>query len=327
MLVLVARAFSVILAWALVFASPAAAQTFPDKRLTMIVPWPAGAGTDAMARLIAQKMSQSMGQPIVVENKTGANGMLGADAIAKAKPDGYTIGIATADTHAINPSLYRSLPYNAVSDFTPITLFAKQPLILVVHPSVPATSVAELVALAKAKPGTLNYGSWGVGSTVHVTMELFRQKTGADLVHVPYRGLAPALTDFVSGKFDLMFAGPSSMLPNIVTGKLRGLASSTAQRTEIFRDFPTLIEAGVPDFDVTTWFGIVGPAGIPPDIVARLNAEILKALATPEVSDFITGVVGQGPVGGTPQEFATFQQADLVRWREVIRLSGTRAEQ
>lgn len=323
---LLARLFG-LLALAGLLAAPASAQTFPDKRLTMIVPWPAGAGTDAMARLIAQKMSQSMGQPIVVENKTGANGMLGADAIAKAKPDGYTIGIATADTHAINPGLHASLPYDAARDFTPITLFAKQPLILVVHPSVPATSVAELIALAKARPGTLNYGSWGVGSTVHVTMELFRQKTGVDVVHVPYRGLAPALADFVSGKYELMFSGPSSMLPHIATGKLRGLASSTAERTQVFRDFPTLIEAGVPDFDVTTWFGIVGPAGIPPEIVARLNAEVLKALATQEVTEFVTGIVGQGPIGSTPEEFGTFQRAEMARWKDVVRAAGVRPEQ
>jgi tripartite-type tricarboxylate transporter receptor subunit TctC len=304
---------------ALAVAGSALAQTYPNKPIRVIV----GPGPDALARVIGQKLTETWGQPVIVDQRGGGGGTISAEAVAKAAPDGYTLLLATG-THTINPSMYK-VSYDMVRDFAPVTLLASTPFILAVHPSVPATSVAELIRLAKSKPGALNYGSGGNGTPPHLATELFKTSAGIELVHVPYKTVAAAITDLVAGQLQVMFTVGPAGLPQIHAGRLRGLAVSTPKRSAFAPDLPTVAESGLPGFDVFGWNGLLAPAGTPPSVVGKLQGEIARALQNPEVRERIAGF-GFEPVGNTPEEFGEFVKTDIARWAKVVKESGARVD-
>ena len=303
-------------------ADPAAA--YPSKPIRLIVPFASGGGTDVTARAIAQKLTEAWGQPVVVDNKPGANGTIGVDIAAKAAPDGYTLTMISS-SHTVNVSLYRSLPYDLVRDLAPITQATTQPYALVVTPSLPAKSVAELVALAKAKPGTLNYGSSGIGGLSHLSGALFASLAGIKLTHIPYKGGAPAMTDVIGGQIDMLFSTLLQSHAHIEAGKLRALAVTTARRSPASPQLPTMIEAGVPGFEVSGWYGVLAPAGTPPAIVAKLNREMVRILHLPSVRAHLA-TDGSEPVGSTPDEFAAHIRSEIAKWRRVVADAGIKAE-
>jgi len=304
---------------ALALAGNALAQGYPAKPIRFIV----GPGPDALARVIGQKLTEAWGQPVIVDQRGGGGGTISAEAVAKAAPDGYTLLLATG-THTINPSMYK-LSYDMVRDFAPVTLLASTPFILAVHPSVPANSVAELIRLAKTKPGALNYGSGGSGTPPHLATELFKTAAGIDIVHVPYKTVAAAITDLVAGQLQVMFTVGPAGLPQIRAGRLRGLAVSTARRSAFAPDLPTVAESGLPGFDVFGWNGLLAPAGTPGSIIARLQGEIVRALQNSELRERIASF-GFEPVGNTPEEFGEFVKADIARWADVVKQSGARVD-
>jgi tripartite-type tricarboxylate transporter receptor subunit TctC len=304
---------------ALALACNALAQSYPNKPIRVIV----GPGPDALARVIGQKLTDTWGQPVVVDQRGGGGGTISAEAVAKAAPDGYTLLLATG-THTINPSMYK-VSYDMVRDFAPVTLLASTPFILAVNPSVPAESVADLIRLAKAKPGALNYGSGGNGTPPHLATELFKTAAGIDMVHVPYKTVAAAITDLVAGQLQVMFTVGPAGLPQIRAGRLRGLAVSTAKRSAFAPDLPTVAESGLPGFDVFGWNGLLAPAGTPAGVIAKLQGEIATILRNPEVRERIAGF-GFEPVGGTPEEFGEFIRIDIARWAKVVKESGARVD-
>src|SRR6266700_8099210 len=274
----------IILALAMFLASLAVlGQDYPSKPIRLIVPFTAGGGNDSVARLVGKSLSDSLGQQLVIDNRPGAGGVLGAEIAAKAAPDGYTLFLGGVGSHAVNPNLNDRLPYDPIRDFAPVALLAQAPLVLVVHPSVPAESFKAFVALARSRPGQLNYASNGNGSSSHLAAVMFDSMTGVDMVHVPYKGLSPALTDLLSGRVQLMFSSVVAILPHINAGKLRGLAVTGRRRLPSMPDLPTIAESGLPAYEAGSWYGVLAPAGTPREIVARLNAELVKALAQPEV--------------------------------------------
>ena len=303
----------------LLFAGNAIAQTYPAKPIRIIV----GPGPDALARVIGQKLTEAWGQPVLIDQRGGGGGTISAEAVAKAPPDGYTLLLATG-THTINPSVYR-ISYDMVRDFAPVTLLASTPFILAVHPSVPASSVAELIRLAKSKPGALNYGSGGSGTPPHLATELFKTMAGVDMVHVPYKTVAAAITDLVAGQVQVMFTVGPAGLPQIRAGRIRGLAVSTAKRSAFAPELPTVAESGLPGFDVFGWNGLLAPAGTPAPVIAKLHAETVKALQNREVRERIA-TFGFEPVGSTPEEFGEFVRNDIARWAKVVKESGARAD-
>ncbi|MDB5954092.1 tripartite tricarboxylate transporter substrate binding protein [Ramlibacter sp.] len=301
------------------------AQAWPNRAIRMVVPFSAGSGgTDLMARLIEQRLSASLGQRIVIDNRPGAGGVPATDMVAKAAPDGYTL-LMTNVSLAANPYLYPKLPFDPLKDLAPVTMINSAPLLLVVHPSVPVASVKELLAYAKSHPGKLNYGSGGVGSTPHLASELFKSLSGNDAVHVPYKGGAPALNDLVGGQLSFMIENMAGTMPFVKAGKLRALAITSAQRSPLAPELPTMGEAGVPGYEVIGWNGIVAPRGTPPEIVARLQTEVARILRLPEVRQQMAAL-GAEPVGNTPEEFGAFIKAEMVRWGTVIKEKGIRAE-
>jgi tripartite-type tricarboxylate transporter receptor subunit TctC len=304
---------------------PAQAQTWPDKPLKLIVPFPAGGTVDTVARNIAQKLSESLHQTVVVENRAGAAGSIGSEAVARAAPDGYTLLMGTASTHGTNPAVQKSLPYDPVRDYAPVALVASTPYILVVHPSVQANSVAELLALARAQPGKLNFGSYGSGSSNHLATELFRAISGADVVHVPYKGGAPAMTDLLAGQVQMMFDVFTTSGPQIRTGKLRLLGVGAPRRSALAPEAPTLAEAGVPGFDASTFFGIFAPAGTPRSVVMRLNEDINRALQTPDMRERLAAV-GAEPGGGSPELLGQAVAAEVAKWTKLVRERNLRFE-
>jgi len=305
---------------------PAAmAQTYPTKAIRMVVPFPAGGTTDILARIAGQKLTEALKQQVIIDNRPGAGGNIGTELVAKSPPDGYTLLTDPGSTLTINPSLFAKLPYDPVKDFAPVTILAAVPNILVVHPSLPVKNVKELIALAKAKPGLLNYASTGAGQSTHLSMELFKTMAGIDLVHIPYKGSAPALTDLLGGQVTLMFDNMPSSLPHVQGGKLRALAVSTLKRSPAMPQLPTVAESGLPGFEVSVWFAVLAPAGTPRDIVQRLNAVLVKALQSPDVKERLAGQ-GAEPVGNTPEAFAATMQRDLVKWAKVVKDSGARLE-
>jgi tripartite-type tricarboxylate transporter receptor subunit TctC len=304
---------------------PAQAQPYPSKPIRFVVPYPAGGPLDTVARLLGQKVAESTKQPVVVDNKPGAGGNIGADAVAKSPPDGYTILMGAVATHAINPTLYANIPYDAVRDFIPVTQVASTPNVLVVHPSIPAASVREFIAYAKANPGKLNFGSGSTGSAGHLAGELFKAMAGVDMTHVPYKGAAPAMNDLIGGQIQLMFDNLASSLAQVRAGKVRALAVTTAKRTALAPDLPTIAESGLPGFDISTWFGIFVPAATPREIVDRLHAEFTAALAAPELREKMLNL-GAEPVGSTPEEFARYIRGEAEKYARVIRSSGARAD-
>src|SRR5947207_1546829 len=309
------RIFLMLLA--LLVSQAALAQAWPNRPVRFLVPFAAGAGiNDIMARLVGQHLGAGLGQPVVIENRAGAGGIAGTEAAAKAAPDGYTF-LMTNVSLVTSAYLYK-LSYDPQKDFIPVTLVATSPLMLVVHPSVAAKSVQELVALAKANPGRLNFGSGGVGSTPHLSVELFKSAAGFDAVHVPYKGGAPALNDLVGGQLSFMIENMPGTMPFVKAGKLRALAITSAERSPLEPALPTMAEAGVPGYEVVGWNGLVAVRGTPPEIVARLAAEVAQILRTPEVKERLA-TLGAEPVGNTPEEFGAFIRAENARWGRIIK--------
>ncbi len=303
----------------------ALAQAYPSRPIKVVVPYPAGGYYDVMARVVGQKMTESLGQPVVIDNRAGANAILGTEFTAKSPPDGYTIMTGGIGPHGINPSLYAKLPYDAERDFAPIILVATQPNVLVVHPSVAATSVRELVALARSKPGRVNFASAGAGSSQHLCAEMFASASGIQMNHVPFKGGPPAITALLGGQVDLFFGTASDVLNHIRSGKLRALGVTSARRIPALPDLPTMTEAGVPGYEATAWFAYFAPVGVPPEIIARLNAEIGKALGVPEVRERLTAQGTAEIVGGTPEHLAAFMRSELLKWSRVVKESGAKA--
>ena len=309
----------------LVLAGPAQAQDYPTKPIRLVVPFAAGGATDVLARLVGERLTASLGQQVVVDNRPGAGGNIGSDIVAKAEPDGYTILMGAVGTHAINPSLYPKMPYDPVKDFAPVTLVASVPNVLVVNPEVPANSVQELIDLAKAKPGELNFASSGNGTSIHLSGELFKAMTGTDIVHVPYKGSGPAVTDLLGGQVQMMFDNMPSSLPHVKAGKLRALGVTSAKRSPALPEVPTIAEAGVPGYDATSWFGILAPAGTPEPVVTRLQGAIVQALGEPEMRQRMADL-GAEPVGDTPAEFGQFIAAEIAKWAKVVNDAGVKLE-
>jgi tripartite-type tricarboxylate transporter receptor subunit TctC len=306
-------------------AMPAAAQSFPSRPARLVVPFPPGGPLDAVGRAIAQKLAEAWGQNVVVENKPGAGGNIGADFVAKSPPDGYTIVMGALSTHAVNPSLYAQMPYDARKDFAPITRVAITPNVLVVNPSLPVNSVRELIAYARANPGKLSFGSGSTGSAGHLAGELLKADTGIDMVHIPYKGAAPATQALLAGDTQLMFDNLANAMVQVKAGKLRALAVTTAQRSKLAPDLPTMAEAGVPGFDISTWFGLLAPAGTPPEIVARWNADVVRILNTPEMRERL---IAQGAEAApdAPAEFARFIADELTRYARIVKASGAKVD-
>jgi tripartite-type tricarboxylate transporter receptor subunit TctC len=303
----------------------AADAPFPTKPVRLIVPFTPGGSTDILARAIGQKLSETWKQPVVIDNRPGAGGSIGMELAAKSQPDGYTMVMGHIGTLAANPALYRSLPYDPVKDFAPVTLVAMVPNVLVVGPSVPSRNVAEFVALAKSKPGKLDYGSGGNGSAAHLAMEYFKLKAGVDLQHVPYKGTAPALTDLLGGQIAVILTGLPPVLQHVKAGKLRILGVASKQRLKSFPDIPTIAESGVPDFEAPQWYGLLVPAGTPKDIVVKIQRDAVAALKDPTVNERLAGE-GAEPVGNTPEQFAAFIRSEIDLWGKVIRATGMKAE-
>jgi tripartite-type tricarboxylate transporter receptor subunit TctC len=307
----------------LVISQGAQAQVFPNKPIRLIAPFSPGGALDLIARGIGQKLSEGMRQPVIVDNRAGASGAIGSVAVARSAPDGYTLLLGATTTHGINPALDPKLPYDPVKDFTPISLVATIPHVLVVNPSVPANSLQEFVQLARSKPG-MAFGSAGYGSPHHLAGEMLKTMARINVVHVPYKGSGPAMTDVVSGQLQFMSVELTAAEPYMKAGKLRALAIATAKRVPGV-DLPTVAESGYPGFEVTAWYAIFGPAGMPDELVFRLNAEIVKALATPDLRDRLQNL-GVTPVGSSAAELAAHVRAELARWTQVIKAAGITAE-
>lgn len=303
----------------------AAAQEYPVKAIRFIAPNLPGGPTDILARLVGQKLAESFGQPVVIENRAGAGGNIGTEAAAKSPPDGYTLVTGNNATFGANVSLYKHLAFDPVKDFAPLVLVATQPNILVVHPSLPVTSVRQLIVLAKARPGELNYAGSGMGAVAHLAAELFKSMAGVNIVHIPYKSAAPALIDVIAGQNQLMFATSLSVQPHIKSQKLRALAVTTAKRSRLMPELPTIAEAGVPGFEAMTWHGVLTTGGTPPAIVNKLSAEINRILQLPDVRERL-GSLGAEIIGGTPQEFAAHIKREIPKWAKVIKDAGVRVE-
>jgi tripartite-type tricarboxylate transporter receptor subunit TctC len=305
--------------------SPLLAGDYPDKSIRLIVPYTPGGTADMLARTIGQKMSAGLGQQVIVDNRPGAGGNIGAALAAKSAPDGYTILIGTVATHAINPNLYPDMPYDAGKDFAPIVLIATLPNLLVVNPSVAAKNVKELIALAKSKPGELAFASAGNGTSQHLSGELFKKMTGVDMLHIPYKGSAPALTDLIGGQVQLMFDNIPSSLPQVRAGKLRALAVTGPRRSPVLPDLPTVAEAGLPGFSITSWFALFAPAGTPAKVLIRLHREAAKAIASKELGQQWMDQ-GLEPAGGTADQLAEFRRLEATKWGKIVTDSGARVE-
>ena len=310
---------------AAVTVTAASAQDFPNRPVTLVVPYAAGGGNDAMARIAGEKMSKALGQQIVIENRGGAGGVIATRQVAKAAPDGYTLVIGGTGTLAINPTLYNNVGYDPRKDFTPIGLIGTSQLVILVHPSLPVQSVKELIALAKKEPGKLNYASAGVGSGIHLSTEYFRHEAGITLTHVPYKGSGPALQDLVGGHVSIYFSSMPPAIGLVRDGKLRALAVTGLQRSPLFPDVPTVAEAALPGFEAVLHYGIVGPAGVPKDIVAKLNSALRTAVMA---DDFKTKLAADGtePLPSTPEEYAVDIDKEETKWSTIVKKSGAKAE-
>ena len=300
--------------------SSAFAQDYPSKPIRFIVVFSPGGSTDILGRAIGQKLSESWSQPVVIDNRPGGGGVIGTEIAAKAAPDGYTILMVSA-SHAFNPSIYSKLPYDSIKDFVPVTNAAYVPNVILVHPSVPAKSLQELIALAKAKPGELNFSSAGKGSAIHLATELFMMMTGIKMTHIPYKGGGQAVVDLMGGQVHLMFANLASSYSYVKSGKLRALAVTTSKRCPVYPDIPTVAEAGVPGYEFISWFGVLTPAKTPKLVVTKLNNEIVKILRKPDMMDRLQKI-GMEIIADTPEQFAAFINAEMIKWAKVIKESG-----
>ena len=303
----------------------AAAQSYPSRPIRQIVPFTPGGTTDILARTVGQKMTEALGVQVIIDNRPGAAGNIGAEAAAKAKPDGYTLLMGTLGVLAVNPALYIKLPYDPVRDFAPITLVAIVPNILVTNPSLPARSVKELIALAKSRPGEFKYGSTGAGGTPYLAVEYFKLMAGVELLEIPYKGAAPLATDLISGETALTISGIPTLLPHVKSGRLRALAVSSATRSAAVPELPTISEAGLPGYEVSTWYGVLAPAGTAREIIAKLNSVIVSGIKQPDVADRLTAE-GAEPVGGTPEQYGELIRTEITRWAKVIKATGVKPQ-
>ena len=312
--------FAVTLLW----TAAAVAQPYPSKLIRLIVPWPPGGGADVLSRILGPYLAENLGQPVVIDNRGGAAGNIGAELAAKSPPDGYTIVFAYSGTHAINPSIYSKMPFKE-SDFTPIIWLAEVPQVLIVHPSLPVKSVKDMIALAKAKPGELTYGSSGNGAINHLAGALFATMANIRMVHVPYKGGAAAAIALMSGEITIILGEPATIVQHVKSGKLRAIAATSARRALAMPELPTVAEAGLPGYEVTSWNGMLAPAGSPADIVARLNTEFIKIIATPAMKQKMIDN-GYEPVGGPPEKFGTKIHAEILKWAPVVKAAGVKVD-
>ena len=308
-------------AGAALYCAAAAAQPYPSRPVRIIVPQATGGGVDIMARSVAQKLTESWGQQVIVDNRPGANGIIGIEAVAKAKPDGYTLSAAFTSVLTINPHVYKSLPYDTFRDFAPISQTVTNTIVLIVHPSLPVKSVKELVALGRSRPGQLDYGSFGVGNMTHLAGELLRVETGLRMVHVPYKGETPALTELIGGQVALLFAVSSAAAPHIRAGRARLLATGGEKRATAWPDTPTMIEAGFPKVQVTGWNGFLAPAGTPPEIIQKVYRDSARHLSSAELRDRLSAL-GAEPAATTPEQFAAFLRSETEKWLRVSKAAG-----
>jgi len=316
------------LAVGLALAIPVLSQapaTYPNRPVKLVIPFPPGGPLDIVGRTIAQKLTEAWGQSVVVDNRPGAGGNIGADIVAKSAPDGYTILMGALSTHAVNPSLYAKMPYDAIADFAPITLVAVTPNVLVVNATLPVDSAKEFVAYAKANSGKLAFGSGSNGSAGHLAGELFKVDIGAEIVHVPYKGGAPATQALLAGDTQFMFDNLANAMPQVKAGKLKALAVTTAQRSKLAPDLPTMAEAGLPGFDISTWFGLFAPAGTPKEIIAKWNAEVAKILNSPEMREKLVAQ-GAEPAPTTPEQFAAFVKSEIPKYAKIVKASGAKVD-
>ena len=300
------------------------AQNYPNKPVRLVLPYPPGGGTDVVARPLAQKLGEYLGQQVIVDNRGGAGGNIGMEFVAKSPPDGYTLVLALSAQFAVNPALYPRLPYDPVKDYAPISLLANAPYLLIVHPSVPAKSVRELITLVKAHPGQLAYSSSGSGSGAHLAGEMFRSLAHVVITHVPYKGAGPAMPDLIAGQVQMSFVTYTASAPHLQSGRLRALGVTTAQRSPALPDLPAIAET-LAGYNSAVWYGFAAPAGTPREIVARLNSEVLRVLAAPDFRNRIT-IAAVAPIGSTPEEFGSFISSEIVRWAKVVKYSGARVD-
>ena len=313
-----------LIATAIAYMPGARAQAYPTKPIRIVVPFPPGGTSDILARAIGQKLAEEWRQQVIVDNRPGAGANIGAEVVAKASADGYTLFLAST-IHTINPSLYKKLNYDPVKDFTPVMLVVATSQVLCVHPSLPVKSVKEFIAYSRKRPGELNYSSAGNGSQPHLTAELFKARTGINIVHIPYKGAPPAMTDLLAGQVALTFATAPSAVPHVKAGKLRALGVSTAKRISALPDVPTIAEAGVPGFEAVGWNGLVGPAGMPAAIVDKLNATVTRIVHEPAMSKYLSSQ-GADPETGTPAEFAAYIKSEIAKWAQVVKDSGAQID-
>ena len=319
------RTLQTLIAVAGLTAAAAFAQAYPNKTIRMVVPFPPGGGNDIIARLVAEKLTTRLGQTVIIENKAGANGIVGLTAVMQAAPDGYTLGIAAAGPMAVNPSLYDKLPYHPVKDFMPITNMVIYPLLLVTHPSVPAKTMAELLALARAKPGTLFFASPGSGNSGHLAGELLNSLAKVNTVHVPYKGQGPATADLLAGQVQMLYSSIPSVLPMVREGRLNAIAIGSAKRLASLPNVPTIAESGVPGYEAYSWIGIVAPLKTPPDIITKLNREIVAILQQKDVEDDLLRQ-GAVPVGDTPEHFGQYIKDEMAKWGAVVKSANIKAD-
>lgn len=310
--------------FALSVTTPLQAQNYPTRPLRLVVPAPPGGGTDILGRIAAQKLTDTLRQPVVIDNRAGASGMIGSEIVARADPDGHTLLICFT-THVTNPSLYPKMPYDTVRDFASVAMVGVIPSVLVLHPSIPSQSVKEFIAYAKERPGKLVYGSAGSGSATHLSTVLFTSMTGTSMVHVPYKGSAPALTDLLAGQLNLMFGNMASAMPHVRSSKLRALAVTSAKRSAAAPDLPTVAETGLPGYEATSWFALFGPARTPMPIVNKLNAEVNALLRLPDVKERMLGL-GADAMPMSPRELTAYVESEIAKWGKLIKASGAKAE-
>jgi tripartite-type tricarboxylate transporter receptor subunit TctC len=306
--------------------SSAFAQSYPTKPVRLVVPFPPGGAPDLVARSLGPRLNEELGQPVVVDNRAGAAGIIGMEIVAKSPPDGHVLVMGSAGPVAINPGLYKKLSYDVLRDFAPISRVTALPFLLVVHPSLPVKSVKDLLALAKAKPGQLNYGSPGNGTTTHLSTELLKSTTGMKITHIPYKGVAAAATDLMGGQVQILSGDLNTMLPHVKSGRMRGIAVTSERRSPLLPDMPTVAESGVPGFEATGWTGLLAPAATPPAIVQRLSATVAKALATPETRTRV-GALGGEVASSTPEQFAGYIRSEIAKWGKLIKSLGIEGDQ
>jgi tripartite-type tricarboxylate transporter receptor subunit TctC len=307
-------------------AAGAHAQSYPSKQIRFVVPFAPGGGSDLVARTVGQKITEGLGQPVIIDNRPGAAGMIGAEIAAKSPPDGHTLLLGSNGPLAINPGLYPKMPYDAAKDFAPVSLVTVMPFLLVTHPSLPVKSVKDLIAIARARPNQLNYGSPGSGSTTHLANELLKSMTGVQITHVPYKGVAPAATDLISGQVQMMSGDLSTLLPHVRSGRMRALAVTAAKRSGLVPEIPTVAESGVPGYEASGWFGVLVPAATPQPVIERLNTTIVKGLAASDARERLRAFGGE-VVPGTPDEYGALIRRDAAKWGKLIKSIGLKPDQ